>query len=254
MLLVHVVAHVLVDADNLANDLDPHFQREFHRLMRVCGQLAFQASATGSHGLLPSPSASASHHGTTGGIAVRASSPGTSPGRHVRGSTTPPSEGRFRFMQHRSASATGISDGSSSSSAGTSTGAATSGDRTTADGTHSRLFASASMRRLRVNMPSGSGGGAMVSPTLGITTTNLDGRVGFDDAVVVPVEAGVSPPLGLPSGLDYRGDDDDEDVESAFTRVSVRDVSDKFATGSIVDRLTHFRAFGKRKELQVGCA
>ena len=41
--LVHTFAHVLANPDDLSNDLDPVFQRHFHRLLRACGQLAFQA-------------------------------------------------------------------------------------------------------------------------------------------------------------------------------------------------------------------
>ncbi len=62
MLLTHAAAHIVVNPRDLGNDMDPAFQTEFHRLLRVCGQMAFSAAA----GSAVAPGAS---HGP-GGVGV----------------------------------------------------------------------------------------------------------------------------------------------------------------------------------------
>jgi hypothetical protein len=250
MLLIHVCAHVTVDADNLGNDLDPLFQREFHRCMRVCAQLAFSNASTGSNsgaitGTFTAQSPSGhkllsplpGQHGVT-----------ALPGSGVLRSTTPTgvptsprdtvSTGRVRFLQARSASTTAI------------------GESSTAGTTHSRLLATASVRRLRVTMPGSSGGShGMTSPTLGVNTSGLGDDGGLRSPLLGLAQQQLPHQQQHPHHhtVDFDADED-EDVESAFVRVSVRDVADKWEAGSLVDRLTHFRAFGKRKDLQVrGC-
>merc|ERR1711871_1690496 len=51
LVLVHALAHIKVDSNNIGNDNDPRFVNEFYRGLRVCGRELFEKEQNNIVGL-----------------------------------------------------------------------------------------------------------------------------------------------------------------------------------------------------------